>query len=51
VSQSDFESLRINTKAFVEQTDKEKLFTYLQRFSQKKLTKRINSFLDFIENA
>jgi predicted transcriptional regulator of viral defense system len=48
---SDFDSLRINREAFGEQVDEKKLSAYLKRVSQKSLTRRIRSFLDFIKNA
>ena len=46
--ESDFASLRINGELFLEQIDKEKLHKFLSKFAQKTLTKRINSFLEFL---
>jgi predicted transcriptional regulator of viral defense system len=47
----DFASLRVNRDSFTEQIDMERLNEFLERFAQKTLTKRINSFLEFIKNA
>ena len=47
----DFESLRLNVSIFRAQIDKQRLCVYLDKFSQKKLAKRINLLLDFIQNA
>jgi len=51
VSNSDFESLRINASLFWEQIDEEKIYSFLEKFAQKRLTKRINSFMVFMKNA
>ncbi len=48
---SDFESLRINREAFLDQVDQRKLSSCLKRVSQKSLSRRIRSFLRFIKNA
>jgi len=48
---SDFDSLRINARSFWEQIDEKKLFSFIEKFSQKRLTKRINSFLEFMKNV
>jgi predicted transcriptional regulator of viral defense system len=50
-NETDFISLRINRDSFIEQIDIVKLNEFLERFAQKTLTKRINSFLEFIKNA
>ena len=50
-SPDDFEQLRIDPTVFAERTDKEKLVSYLHKFTQKRLTQRMNSFLSFVENA
>jgi len=50
-NETDFISLRINKDLFLEQIDIARLNEYLERFSQKTLTTRINSFLEFIKNA
>ena len=50
-NETDFISLRINRDSFIEQIDIIILNEFLERFAQKTLTKRINSFLEFIKNA
>lgn len=47
----DFASLRINKDTFIKVINKKKLHTYLNRFKQKALTKRVKNFLEFIRNA
>jgi predicted transcriptional regulator of viral defense system len=47
---SDFESLRINRNNFFEQINKDKLFNYLDIFSNKSLSKRIKNFFKYLEN-
>ena len=49
--EKDFESLRINGDVFREQVDAEKLNDFLIRFSQKRLTKRIERFLEYMRHA
>ena len=48
---SDFDSLRINREALIEQANENKLVEYLEKFNQKRLTKRINHFWRDIKNA
>jgi len=48
---SDFASLRVNREMFFKQIDEERLHSLLNKFSKKTLTKRINSFLEFMKNA
>lgn len=48
--EADFISLRINRNSFIEQIDVEKLNKFLEKFAQKSLTRRMNSFLEFIRN-
>lgn len=48
---SDFDSLRINQEALIEQFNKKRLFEYLKKFNQKRLTKRINDFWRHLKNA
>jgi hypothetical protein len=48
---NDFESLRINKDIFSKQVHEEILHQYLDKFAQKALTKRIQSFLDFLNYA
>lgn len=43
----DFESLRFNKAAFLEQNDKNRLSEYLGRFDQKRLSTRITSFTEW----
>ncbi|MCK4420267.1 hypothetical protein KAW48_00605 [candidate division WOR-3 bacterium] len=47
----DFESLRIDRDRFFEDVKEEKLFEFLNRFSVGALTERIESFLEFMNNA
>jgi len=49
--ENDFEGLRINKDMFFKQVDKKRLYEFLEKFAQKTLAKRINSFLGFMENA
>ena len=44
---ADFESLRMNHEVFFQEIDLEKLKSYLQKFSQKTLARRLNRFLGF----
>ena len=46
-----FESLRINQDIFFKQVHEEMLYQYLEKFAQKALTKRIESFLEFLKHA
>lgn len=46
-----FSSLRINKELFLKQINEERLYKFLNKFSQKTLTKKINTFLNFIKNA
>jgi predicted transcriptional regulator of viral defense system len=50
-TKQDFDSLRINKEMFFEQTDEKKLMSFLERFNQKKLTRRINTFWSYMKNA
>lgn len=50
-TREDFASLRINRDMFFKQIDEEKLYKFLVRSAQKRLTKRIKSFLEFIKNV
>ena len=49
--EQDFDSLRINKEMFFEQMDEKKLMSFLGRFNQKKLTRRINTFWSYMKNA
>ena len=49
--ESDFASIRINKELFLRQIDIKKLNKFLDKFAQKRLTERINSFMEFIKNA
>lgn len=44
----DYKELRVNAEIFKESINKEKLFSYLERFSQKKLEVRINKLVRYI---
>ena len=46
--EADFSSLRINGELFLKQINEEKLHKFLSKFAQKRLTRRINSFLEFL---
>ncbi|MFH1478495.1 MAG: hypothetical protein ABIG92_01795 [Candidatus Omnitrophota bacterium] len=46
-----FASLRINKDMFFKQLSKEKLYMFLERFNQKALRKRSESFLRFMSHA
>lgn len=46
-----FASLRINKDVFRKNVSEKKLLAYLKKFKQKKLKKRIKSFLEFISNG
>ena len=48
---TDFSALRVNAELFWEQIDENKLYTYLRKFSQKRLTKTMNRFMEFMKNA
>lgn len=50
-SYPDFSSLRINSRSFGEQVDENKMYNYLENFSQKRLSNTVNSFMEFIKNA
>lgn len=47
----DFASLRINQDELFKQLNEERLFEFLEKFSQKSLTSRIQTFLRYIKNA
>lgn len=49
--QKDFDNLRINAQLWNEQVDCDRLNSYLEQFSHKRLTKRVNSFLLYIKSA
>jgi predicted transcriptional regulator of viral defense system len=50
-TKDDFIAIRFDSDMFFEQLDEEKLYTFLERFAQKTLTKRIKAFLEFMKNA
>jgi len=50
-AESDFASLRMDKDVFYRQVNEEKLYTLLEKFAQKRLAKRINSFWEFMKNA
>jgi predicted transcriptional regulator of viral defense system len=47
----DFESLRVNKDIFSKQVHEQILYQYLEKFAQKALAKRIQSFLEFLNHA
>lgn len=47
----DFEKLRINKEIFLNVVSKNRLLAYLRRINQKRLTKRVKNFLEFIKHA
>jgi predicted transcriptional regulator of viral defense system len=50
-TKQDFDSLRMNKEMFFEQMDEKKLMSFLGRFNQKKLTRRINTFWSYMKDA
>lgn len=50
-TKQDFDSLRINKEMLFEQMDEKKLMSFLGRFNQKKLTRRIDIFWGYMKNA
>ena len=48
---TDFSTLRINAELLWEQLDENKFYIYLEKFSQKRLTKTINRFMEVMKNA
>ncbi len=50
-TKQDFDSLRINKEMLFEQMDEKKLMSFLGRFNQKKLTRRINTFWSYMKDA
>lgn len=46
-----FEEMRFNSSEFLENYSSEKLMKYLDMFSSKSLSKRINNFISFINNV
>jgi len=49
--ENDFLSLRTNKDIFLKQVNEEKVYHFLEKFAQKRLGKRIKSFLEFMQNA
>lgn len=47
----DFDSLRINREILAEQADRNKMYEYLEKINQKRLTKSINHLWRYITNA
>ena len=47
----EFDSLRINAESFWEQLNEQTLYTYLEKFSQKRLSRTMNQFLEYMKNA
>lgn len=50
-NEQDFDSLRINKEMLFEQIDEQKLRSFLVKFNQKKLTRRINAFWSYMQDA
>lgn len=46
-----FEEMRFNSSEFLENYDNEKLMKYLDMYSNKSLSKRINNFISFVSNV
>jgi len=46
-----FEEMRFNSSEFLENYSNEKLMKYLEMFSNKTLSKRINNYINFISNV
>jgi len=49
--ENNFASLRLNKEIFLKEINEEKLNKFLERFAQNSLTKRIESFGEFMKNA
>jgi len=49
-NKDDFASLRINREVFLNKVDMKKLFGLLNKLGQKRLKKRVNSFMEFLKN-
>lgn len=47
-TKDDFASMRFNDKIFKDSSDKDKLLSYLKMFNNKRLTKRLERFLKYI---
>ena len=47
---TDFRTLRINAESFWQQLDENRLYSCLDRFSHKRLTKTIHLFMEFMKN-
>lgn len=50
-SASDFDGLRIDVDSFQARIDEAKLNSFLERFSQRRLSKRVRSFFEYIKHA
>ncbi|MEA2021070.1 MAG: hypothetical protein U9N08_01185 [Candidatus Caldatribacteriota bacterium] len=50
-TEQDFDSLRINQEMFFDQISHSKLMNFLEKFNQKKLTRRMNHFWSYMKNA
>lgn len=50
-SESDFESLRLNSELFLQKLDENKLYSFAEKYCQKKLLKRMNNLMRFMKNA
>lgn len=50
-TKGQFEELRFNSTEFIENYSNEKLMNYLEAFSNKSLSKRINNFISFLSNV
>ena len=47
----DFASLRINQEVLIDQVSEVKLYKYLEKFKQNRLSKRMNDFWSYMKNA
>ena len=50
-TENDFASLRVNREEILDQLNKERLAEYLKRFNQKRLSNRMESFLEWLKRA
>ena len=50
-TEQDFDSLRINQEMFFKQMSHLKLTNFLEKYNQKKLTRRMNHFWSYMKNA
>lgn len=50
-SENDFAEMRIGADQYFTHVDENRLFAYLNEFRQKRLSKRVKSFMEYMKNA